>query len=139
MNELEKRLLSILLVCLLCAGVLACGAKEDPMEKIKDLEFSVISEDKLPEELLSMIEEKKESPFKLTFQDQGFLYICVGYGQQETAGYSITVNALYETSNAVYIDTNLLGPGAEEKGKKAPSYPYIVVKTENVEKSVVFD
>ena len=109
------------------------------MEKIKDLEFSVISEDKLPEELLSMIEEKKESPFKLTFQDQGFLYICVGYGQQETAGYSITVNALYETSNAVYIDTNLLGPGAEEKGKKAPSYPYIVVKTENVEKSVVFD
>lgn len=139
MKDLEKRLFSILLVCLLCAGVLACGAEQDPMEKIKDLEFSVISEDKLPEELFSMIEEKKESPFKLTFQDQGFLYICVGYGEQETAGYSITVNALYETSNAVYIDTNLLGPGPEEKGKKAPSYPYIVVKTENVEKPVVFD
>lgn len=139
MSELEKRFFSILLVCLLCAGVIACGAKQDSMEKIKDLEFSVISEDKLPEELFSMIEEKKESPFKLTFQDQGFLYICVGYGQQETAGYSITVNALYETSNAIYIDTNLLGPNAEEKGKKAPSYPYIVVKTENIEKSVVFD
>lgn len=139
MNELEKRVLSVLLVCLLCAGVIACGAKKDPMEKIKDLEFTVIAEDKLPEELLAMIEEKKSASFKMTFQDQGFLYICVGYGQQETAGYSISVNALYETDNAIYIDTNLIGPGPEEKGKNAPTYPYIVVKTENIEKPVVFD
>ena len=139
MVELGKRLFSILLVILLCAGVMACGGEQDPMEKIKDLDFSVIPEDKLPEELLSAIEEKKESPFKMTFQDQGFLYICVGYGVQETAGYSITVNALYETSNAIYIDTNLIGPGPEEKGKNTPTYPYIVVKTENLDKSVVFD
>ena len=75
----------------------------------------------------------------MTFQDQGFLYICGGYGVQETAGYSITVNALYETGNAIYIDTNLIGPGPEEKGKNTPTYPYIVVKTENLDKSVVFD
>lgn len=109
------------------------------MEKIKDLEFTVIPEDKLPEELLSAIEEKKGSSFKMTFEDQGFLYICVGYGEQETAGYSITVNDLYETGNAIYIDTNLIGPGPEEKGKNTPTYPYIVVKTENLNKSVVFD
>ena len=78
MNELEKRLFSVLAVCLLCFSVIACGVKQDPMEKVKDLEFSVIAEDKLPEELLGMIEEKKTSPFKMTFQDQGFLYICVG-------------------------------------------------------------
>lgn len=139
MSKWEKRLFSILLVCAMCAAVLACGAKQDTMEKIKDLEFTVIAEDKLPEELLSMIEEKKKTPFKMTFQDQGFLYICVGYGEQETAGYSIAVNELYETGNAVYIDTNLIGPSAEEKGKNAPTYPYVVVKTENVDKSVVFD
>lgn len=139
MVETGKRLLSVLLVILLCAGVMACGKDKDPMEKIKDLDFSVIPEDKLPEELLTAIEGKKESPFKMTFQDQGFLYICVGYGEQETAGYSITVNALYETGNAIYIDTNLIGPEAEEKGKNTPTYPYIVVKTENLDKSVVFD
>ena len=65
MNELEKRLLSVLLVCVLCASVIACGAKQDPMEKVKDLDFTVIAEDKLPEELLSMIEEKKASPFRI--------------------------------------------------------------------------
>lgn len=139
MNEFGKRIGSVMLVCLLCISVLACGAKKDPMEKIRDLEFSVIAEDNLPEELLSVIEEKKTAPFKLTFQDQGFLYICVGYGEQATGGYSITVNELYETSNAIYIDTNLIGPSPEEKGKNAATYPYVVVKTEYIEKSVVFD
>lgn len=139
MGEWEKRIISILLVGMLCVSVIACGAKQDSMEKIKDLEFTVIAEDKLPEELLAMIEEKKVSSFKMTFQDQGFLYICVGYGEQETAGYSIAVNDLYETGNAVYIDTNLIGPNPDEKGKNAPTYPYVVVKTENIEKPVVFD
>lgn len=139
MYELKKRLWSVLFVCLLCMGVIACGAKHDPMEKIKDLEFSVIAEDNLPEELLGILSEKKLSPFKLTFQDQGFLYICIGYGEQETGGYSITVNELYETGNAVYIDTNLIGPSAEEKSKKSPSYPYVVVKTEYIDKPVVFE
>ena len=138
MYDLEKRIWSVILVALLCLGVIACGAKQDPMEKIRDLEFSVIAEDNLPEELLSIISEKKASPFKLTFQDQGYVYICIGYGEQETGGYSITVNELYETSNAIYIDTNLLGPGVEDKGKKSPSYPYVVVKTEYIDKPVVF-
>ncbi|MDE5865383.1 MAG: protease complex subunit PrcB family protein [Lachnospiraceae bacterium] len=139
MSELEKRIFRVLVVCIMCMSVIACGKKQDPMEKIKDLEFSVIAEDKLPEELLSMIDEKKTKPFKLTFQDQGFLYICVGYGEQETGGYSIAVNALYETGNAIYIDTNLIGPGPEEKGRLVPSYPYVVVKTEFVDKPVAFD
>lgn len=138
MYEFGKRILSILLVALLCMGVIACGTKQDPMEKIKDLEFSVIAEDNLPEELLSIISGKKASSFKLTFQDQGYIYICIGYGEQETGGYSITVNELYETSNAVYIDTNLIGPGAEDKAKKSSSYPYVVVKTEYIDKPVVF-
>ena len=139
MYELGKRMCSAALVVLLCMGVIACGSKQDPMEKIRDLDFTVIAEDKLPEELLDMIEEKKASNFKMTFQDQGFVYICVGYGEQETGGYSIAVNELYETSNAVYIDTNLIGPSVEDKGKISPSYPYVVVKMEYIDKPVVFD
>lgn len=140
MNEWEKRVISVMLVCLLCMGVMACGTKQqDTMKKIKDLEFTVIAEAELPEELLTVIEEKKAAPFKITFQDRGFLYICVGYGQQETGGYSIAVNDLYETANAIYIDTNLIGPGPEEKGNLTPSYPYVVIKTEYIGKSVVFD
>ncbi len=137
--EYQKRFLSVCLVCLMCMGVYACGQKQDTMAKIKDLECTVLAEENIPEELLEKIEDKKEDAFKMTFEDQGFLYICVGYGTQSTGGYSIAVNALYETANAVYIDTNLIGPKPEEKSNPVESYPYIVVKTEFIEKPVVFD
>ena len=138
-NEYHKRILSTCLICLMCFLVYACGKKQDPMEKIKDLEYTVIAEDNIPKELLEKIEERKENAFRLTFEDQGFLYICMGYGTQQTGGYSIAVNALYETANAVYIDTNLIGPSPEEKKNQVKSYPFVVVKTEFLEKPVVFE
>ncbi|MFG6339478.1 MAG: protease complex subunit PrcB family protein [Lachnospiraceae bacterium] len=139
LSEYQRRIVSIGLVCLLCFSVYSCGQKQNPMEKIKDLDYTVIAEDNIPEELLLKIEERKTDTFKLTFEDQGFLYICVGYGTQQTGGYSIAVNDLYETANAVYIDTNLIGPSPEEKSKPVASYPYVVVKTEFSQKPVVFE
>ena len=137
--EYQKRIVSVCMVCLMCMSVFACAAKQDAMEKIRDLDSTIISEDNLPDELFHMIEQKKKEAFKITFEDQGFLYICVGYGTQQTSGYSIALNDLYETSNAIYADTNLIGPSPEEKSNPVESYPYIVIKTEFIDKPVVFD
>ena len=137
--EYQKRIVSVFLICLMCMSVYACGKKQDAMEKIKDLDCTVIAEDKIPEELLTKIAQKKTEAFRLTFEDRGFLYICVGYGTQETGGYRIAVNALYETATAIYVDTNLIGPAPEEKSNQVESYPYVVIKTEFVDKPVVFD
>ena len=137
--EYQKRIVIVFLICLMFMSVYAFGKKHDAMEMIKDLECTVIAEDKIPEELLTKIAQKKTEAFRLTFEDRGFLYICVGYGTQETGGYSIAVNALYETANAIYVDTNLIGPAPEEKSNQVESYPYVVIKTEFVDKPVVFD
>lgn len=80
--EYQKRILSVFLICMMCMGVYACGKKQDGMEKIKDLECTVIAEENIPEELLDMIEQKKTEAFKITFEDRGFLYICVPYPTQ---------------------------------------------------------
>ena len=127
-------IVGVLTICLL-AG---CGVKKDPLEKIKDLEFTVLSEDNIPQELKTVIDEKKNTAFKLTYQDNGFMYICIGYGEQVSGGYSIAVNELYLTDNAVYSDTTLIGPDPAAQKINTPSYPYIVIKTEFVEKPVVF-
>ena len=139
LSEYRKRMISTCLVCLLCMSVFACAKKQDAMEKIRDLECTVIAEENLPEELLAMIEQKKAEAFKITFEDKGFLYICIGYGTQQTGGYSIALNNLYETANALYVDTILIGPSPEEKSNQVASYPYIVIKTEFIDKPVVFD
>lgn len=137
-ETMYKKLVVLMITIFLLAG---CGASSDKMEKIKDLEFTVLSEDAFPEELKKLVDEKKVREFRMTYQDNGFLYICIGYGKQVTGGYSICVDDLYLTENAVYVDTTLLGPepGSIDLSKKnSPSYPTIVLKTEYVEKSVVF-
>lgn len=138
-KRIRRLAFAILCTIILLAG---CGKETDPMEKIKDLEFTVLAEDNIPEELKEVIDEKKANAFKVTYQDNGFLYICVGYGEQESGGFSIRVNDLYLTENAIYADTSLHGPDPAEGDKlkkSAPSYPYVVIKTEYVDKPVVFD
>ena len=138
MKKMKKGLLyGLLMAAILLTG---CGKKQpETPEKIRDLELTVVAEEKLPQELLAAITEKKAQPFKFTFQDGGYLYICIGYGEQESGGYSITVEDLYLTENAVYDKTCLIGPGADVPDDGVKTYPYIVIKTEYLDYSVVFD
>ncbi len=118
---------------------IGCKTETTSTEKIRDLEFTVLSKDELPKELTEQIELKKEKPFKFTYSDREYLYIVTGYGEQATGGYDIQVEEMYLTSNAIYCDTVLLGPQKDEEVQKVPSYPYIVLKTEFIDLRVVFD
>ena len=121
------------------AGVyaVACGG-EKQAEKLRDLEFAVIGPDETPQELAQIIEEKKNDSFRLTYTSGNDLYIAAGYGKQETGGYSIAVNDLYLTENAIYFDTSLIGPGPEEGAGKEKSFPYLTVRIAYLDKPVVF-
>lgn len=135
---MKKFILAILCITM-CVSFLGCSVEKLSTEKLKDIDFTVLDKDNIPEEFLADIKEKEETPLKLTYADQGALYIAVGYGEQATSGYSIEVKELYETKNAIYIHTNLIGPAKEEKILERKTYPYIVVKLEFIDKNVVFE
>lgn len=116
-----------------------CGVGTNEDTRLRDLDFTVVSEERLPEELKQIIDERKKAEFKVTYTDNEYLYICVGYGEQNTGGYSIAVNDLYLTENAICISTSLLGPSTDEAATGAPSYPYIVVKLEYLDKTIEFE
>lgn len=108
-------------------------------EERVDLDFTVCEAGRLPGELLEIIEEKKEFPFKLTFTTREYMYIVVGYGAQNRGGCSVTVNSLYRTAQAVYIDTNLIGVEGEPIQIDGMTYPYIAVKCENQNLPVIYE
>lgn len=116
----------------------ACSAGRDHEEKLRDIEFTVVSPSELPEELAGVMEEKEEEGFQLTYADRGCLYLARGYGERETSGYSVEVEECYETENLVCIKTGLTGPSKEEEIVEESTYPYAVVKMEYIEKDVVF-
>ena len=118
-----------------------CGMSGERNIKLRDLDFTVLSEEKIPEELKTVIAEKGSEPFRLTYSDNQNLYISIGYGEQKTGGYSIAVDELYLTDDAVHVSTSLLGPDitGQKSGAGKPTTPYIVIKTELLDKTVIYN
>lgn len=133
--------LSIFALCMAVFSLALCGCevKETKEAKIKDVEFTLVEEEEIPEELLLKIEEKKAADMKLMFESGEYTYIVRGYGEQETGGYSIQILEFYQTRNAVVLSTNLLGPSKGSEKNKAPSFPYVVIKTKTLPETLVFD
>lgn len=134
-----KTIMRCLTVFLLLFTLTGCVSKPTKTEKLRDLEFTVVDKLSVPEEFQEIIEANKHKSFKLTYSDNGEMYIAEGYGARLKTGYSVEVNGLYETENAIYIHTNLLGPEKGEETKEITTFPYVVVKLQYIDKNVVFD
>jgi len=128
----------LMIVTLTFVLLLTVGCGDKGGDKIRNLDSVIVSEEALPAELKEIIENKKETPFQLTYSDGEHLYICIGYGKQDTGGYSIALNDLYLTDTEVRVDTTLLGPELQDQKKKTATFPYLVIRTELVEQPVVF-
>jgi hypothetical protein len=142
MEVMMKRfriLVLLLMIVVTVVGITGCKTEDTDIKKLKDLEFTVVEDADLPGELKEVIDERKEEPFKLTYSNKDNLYIAVGYGKQNSGGYSVAVEELYLTSNAIYIDTNLIGPSQNDTVTQGVTYPYVVVKLEYRDEKVVFE
>lgn len=137
---MKKKSIFLLISCILLVMsvyVSGCSMSTNQTEKTKDCDYTVVEPEELPRELTEILEEKKSEPFRLSYADAGYLYLCIGYGKQVGGGYSITVDQLYETENTISFGTTLIGPKEQEK-TSAETYPYIVVKMEQIDKEIVY-
>lgn len=116
-----------------------CSIEDTNRTRVSELEYTIIEEKDIPEELMIMIEEKKAADFKMTYEQDADLYIVRGYGEQATGGYSIRVKDCYLTTNAILFDTELIGPRKGESISASPSYPYIVIKMDKRDETTVFE
>lgn len=133
--RLVRTLLALGAAALALAG---CKVEKVQEDKVRDLEYTVIGEADAPQELRQILAEKRQQPFKLTYSTDDNLYIVIGYGPQDTGGFSIAVKELYLTENSIVIDTELLGPEKGEAAAPETSYPCIIVMTEYLENPVIF-
>ena len=101
------------------------------------LDYTVVKQEDIPKEVVTLIEEKKAKEFQMTYQSGDYLYLIKGYGQQMSGGYSIQVEELALSESAVFFTTKLLGPSDSSQGGE-PSYPYIVIKMQYREEPVQF-
>lgn len=135
----KSRLVSLFIPIM--AGVIllqGCGVSNVKEKKLEDLDYTVLREDEIPEELMNEIVSKQEEGFKLTYRKDEYLYIAEGFGKLPGADYSIEIAELYRTKNGIFFDAILFGPSKNVDNSRTNGYPYIVIKTENREEPVVY-
>lgn len=139
--KVKKRSLfqTILISSMFLLTLTGCVSKIQTEGKKKDIGFTVVNKEKIPEELKKVIGENKASPFHITYTDRGKTYIAEGYGRKPKTGYSVEIRNLYEMEETIHIKTDLKGPEKGEKTKDTETYPYIVVETKDMGKRVIFD
>ena len=127
----------ILTAIALFAG--GCTQEKKTDGEKRKIEFTVVRESEIPQDLLSDMEACKKEGFRTVFRDSSYLYLAVGYGEQKTGGYSVAVEELYTLDKRIHLKTKLIGPRKGERVNKANTYPYLVVKLELREETVEFD
>lgn len=128
------------LLLLVCGG---CSASVIKSGEGRDLDFTVVGRSELPDEVEAVLDEKLGTSFQTACQYGESLYLLCGYPAQEAGDYSIRVNRLAATEDAIYFQAELTGTdgsaageGQETAGRSAP---WIAVKTEYLDLPVIFE
>lgn len=129
-----------MILCIIIGSVFnGCAGKDTEKGKDCPVDFTIINNKDLPQEIRDAISEKEQEEFQMSCQWEDQLYLMKGYGIQSTGGYSIQVEYVTENAKEIHIKTRLIGPETREEQSPVVSSPYLVVKVENREKTIIFD
>ena len=103
----------VLAFTVILVGICLCSCKIEKIssEKTKDVEYTIVPENEIPQEVKKVIDEKKGSEFKLAYTDPEYTYIL--------------------------IQTKFKGP-KEYSNIQSETFPYIVIKIESTNKNIIF-
>lgn len=121
---------------LLCMTGCALQTKE---KKLRDVEYTVVGAGDVPQELQEEINKIKDEEFQLTYDDGAYLYMAKGYGTRESSGYNISVQQVYLTEHTIVFETQITGPAEGTDAANKETTPYIVIKTERLDRQVIFE
>ncbi len=92
------------LLCVLLLALLPVGCQFIRIEEGErtPLEYTIVKQEEILAEISELMEQKKKKVFQMTYQVGDIRYLMKGYGEQLTGGYSIQVEEVSESENAVF-------------------------------------
>lgn len=131
------RRVAIAVLLVMCCVITNGCLKQEAQGTKEKVDYAVCRKENLPKELVQRINEQKDKVFHFTYSMKETMYYVIGYGKQTGTGYKIRVKSMQMDEGHIYIDTNLIGVPRKQQ-EKGNSCPYIVIKSQNYEKDVVF-
>ena len=138
---MRKSRLTFLLVVALELMIFCVGcARFEVSDSGEPLLYDVCDETMLPDELVTIIDKKKEKPFNLVYSNSTYTYIVIAAGMQDRDDVGVTLEEMYKDDNAIYIKGVLRQVATPTDGVKGDnvSFPYMVVRIVKMDLPVVF-
>ncbi len=114
-----------------CACLVDAARKKEG-KRGKDLDYTVVPTEECPADFLAEINKKNINPFQMTYEDGEYCYLAVGYGEQETNGFSVRVLVSMKKGDGVVFETNLLGPEKGQEVSQKKEYAVSCRKNEKI-------
>lgn len=136
-----RRLLQTTLIFAACLVLLTGCDLYEIKEDGDDLTYDICDDTMLPEELLSVINSKKEDAFNLTYSNNTYTYIVICSGKQTRDDVGIVIEKMYMDENAIYVEwviRQTATPSDASTGDTV-SFPYIVLRIARTSTPVVFN
>jgi hypothetical protein len=118
------------------AGCTLYEVKEDGEE----LTYDICDDTMLPEELLTVINNKKEEAFNLTYSNNTYTYIVICSGKQNRDDVGVVVEKMYMDENAIYIESVLrqIATPSDAASTDTVTFPYTVIRINKTTMPVIF-
>lgn len=113
----KKRRGRVLLAAVILMLLASCRITDVSEGERKELSYAIVKPGDFPPEIDQILRRKKESAFQMAYESGDDLYILRGYGKQKSGGFSIQIEEVSKSENAVFVRTKLVGPAAKEEQK----------------------
>jgi len=122
--------ISVVVILILISGIMGFNHF---MNGDEEIEFEVLSEDKIPEKINDILPRYKTLERALACKVDGEVYVVVTRGEKPTGGYTVNIDKIEKVEEedkfklVVYAEFDDPEPG--DVVSQVITYPYIVAKT----------
>jgi hypothetical protein len=145
-----RRLGRICLLLLFCMCIFTGCTWYQVKEDGEELTYDICDDTMLPEELLTVINSKKEEAFNLTYSNNTYTYIVICSGRQDRDDVGVEIEKMYMDENAIYVESVLkqistsgdvgnADTGNTDAGNvDTVTWPYTVIRINKTTMPVIF-
>ena len=136
----KKRRGRVLLAAVILMLLASCRITDVSEGERKELSYAIVKPGDFPPEIDQILRRKKESAFQMAYESGDDLYILRGYGKQKSGGFSIQIEEVSKSENAVFRTDKTRRTCRKGGAERRRLLPYVVLKTKAAAGiSVVFE
>ena len=111
------------MTAVLCLAAWGCVRTLNLNGQKKNVEYVICKDSNLPDQLKTLLEEKKKNPGTFTYRNSRYIYLVVCYGKRAYSGYSVKIEECWRSEETLFLRTQLMVTGRRGRYRRDGHLP----------------